>query len=153
KSTRNSSVEDAGCRTVIRDRAGMSWLCIIRSAGLSLRPRQVPCELPTSGVFPVNFAGTKPAATTSAPVGAADLTVVGGGGHVGIPLVLAFAEAGYRVNVHDTNRAVLATLQSGRLPFVEYGGEALLAKALKQNRLIFTSSPAEISRTGPLIIT
>ena len=101
----------------------------------------------------MNFAGAKPAATTSAPVGAADLTVVGGGGHVGIPLVLAFAEAGYRVNVHDTNRDVLAALQSGRLPFIEYGGEDLLAKVLKQNRLVFTSSPVEISRTGPLIIT
>src|SRR5262249_51644770 len=103
--------------------------------------------------FLVNFAGTKPAATTSAPMGAADLTVVGGGGHVGIPLVLAFAEAGYRVNVHDTNRAVLATLQSGRLPFIEYGGEDLLAKALKQNRLVFTSSPAGMSPPRPPVIT
>ena len=83
----------------------------------------------------------------------ADLTIVGGGGHVGIPLVLAFAEAGFRVNVHDTNRDVLETLRSGRLPFIEYGGEALLAKALGQNRLVFTSSPADISRSGPVIIT
>src|SRR5215468_12492967 len=101
----------------------------------------------------VNIAGTKPTAAMPARLDCGDLTVVGGAGHVGIPLVLAFAEAGYRVNVHDTNRAVLATLQSGRLPFIEYGGEDLLAKALKQNRLVFTSSPAEISRTGPLIIT
>ena len=70
-----------------------------------------------------------------------------------VPLVLAFAEAGYRVNVHDTNRQVLETLQSGRLPFIEYGGEELLARALKQDRLVFTSSPAEISRPGPVIVT
>ena len=79
--------------------------------------------------------------------------MVGGGGHVGIPLVLAFAEAGYRVNVHDLNREVLETLQAGRLPFIEYGGEALLAKALEQKRLVFTSSPADISRPGPVIVT
>ena len=56
-----------------------------------------------------------------------------------------FAEAGLRVNVHDTNRDVLETLRAGRLPFIEYGGEALLAKALERNRLVFTSAPADIS--------
>jgi UDP-N-acetyl-D-mannosaminuronic acid dehydrogenase len=101
----------------------------------------------------LNFAGPQTTAATAASVGTADLTIVGGGGHVGIPLVLAFAEAGYRVNVHDLNREVLASLQAGRLPFIEYGGEALLAKALEQDRLVFTSSPADISRPGPVIVT
>ncbi len=101
----------------------------------------------------MNFSGPQSTAVTAAPVGTADLTIVGGGGHVGIPLVLAFAEAGFRVNVHDINRDVLETLQSGRLPFIEYGGEALLAKALEQNRLVFTSLPADISPNGPVIIT
>ena len=101
----------------------------------------------------MNFAGPQSTAVTAASAGTADLTIVGGGGHVGIPLVLAFAEAGFRVNVHDVNRDVLETLKSGRLPFIEYGGEALLAKALQQDRLIFTSAPADISRKGPVIVT
>src|SRR5262249_51134542 len=90
---------------------------------------------------------------TAAAAKTADLTIVGGGGHVGIPLVLAFAEAGFRVNVNDVNREVLASLRSGRLPFIEHGGEDLLARALKEDRLIFTSTPAEISPEGPVIIT
>src|ERR1700752_2850047 len=101
----------------------------------------------------LNFAGPQATAGTAASVGTADLTVEGGGGHVGIPLVLAFAEAGYRVNVHDLNREVLETLQAGRLPFIEYGGEALLAQALRHKRPLFTSSPADISRPGPVIVT
>jgi len=101
----------------------------------------------------VNIAGTKPTAAMPARPDCGDLTVVGGAGHVGIPLVLAFAEAGYRVNVHDVNRNALATLQSGRLPFIEYGGEELLLRAVKQNRLLFTSLPADIFQTGPVIIT
>src|SRR3954471_2821609 len=105
------------------------------------------------GRHPVNLAGLKPAVGTPTSVTNADLTIVGGGGHVGIPLVLAFAEAGYRVNVHDTNRDVLETLRAGRLPFIEHGGEALLAKALERDRLVFTSAPADISRSGPVIIT
>ena len=44
----------------------------------------------------MNFAGAKPTKVKPARLDAADLTIVGGGGHVGIPLVLAFAEAGYR---------------------------------------------------------
>ena len=101
----------------------------------------------------MNFAGPQSTAVAAAPVGTADLTIVGGGGHVGIPLVLAFAEAGFRVNVHDVNRQVLETLQAGRLPFIEYGGEELLTRALERKRLVFTSSPADISPTGPVIVT
>ena len=90
----------------------------------------------------MNFAGPERTVAAHSLQQTADLTVVGGGGHVGIPLVLAFAEAGFRVNVNDLNREVLETLQAGRLPFIEHGGEALLAQALQRDRLVFTDSPA-----------
>jgi UDP-N-acetyl-D-mannosaminuronic acid dehydrogenase len=83
----------------------------------------------------------------------ADLAVVGGAGHVGIPLVLAFAEAGMTVNINDLNETALATLRSGKLPFIEHGAAPLLAKALANNRLIFTSSPDAIGRRGPVVVT
>src|SRR5262245_13985484 len=102
--------------------------------------------------YQLNFAGPQSTAAAPASIATADLTIVGGGGHVGIPLVLAFAEAGFRVNVHDLNCSVLETLRDGRLPFIEYGGEELLARALRQNRLLFTSRPADISGPGPGII-
>ncbi|HEY7243536.1 MAG TPA: nucleotide sugar dehydrogenase [Xanthobacteraceae bacterium] len=101
----------------------------------------------------MNFSGADPAALSADRVQQADLTVVGGGGHVGIPLVLAFAEAGLRVNVHDLDGAVLDTLRSGRLPFIERGGETLLQRALARERLLFTSDPSEISPGAPVIIT
>ena len=86
-------------------------------------------------------------------VRAADLTVVGGAGHVGIPLVLSFAAKGLTVNVNDLNVDGLAALKSGRLPFIEYGAEELLKDALRDDRLIFTSAPAGISASGPVIVT
>ena len=94
-------------------------------------------------------------ATTEAPttVENADITVVGGAGHVGIPLVLALAEAGLRVNVNDLNLETLNVLGSGRLPFIEDGAQSVLAKALATKRLVFTSSPDLISSGGPVIIT
>ena len=83
----------------------------------------------------------------------ADLTVVGGAGHVGIPLVLSFAARGLTVNVNDLNLDNLAALKAGRLPFIEYGAEDLLCAALRDNKLIFTSSPGDISKSGPVIVT
>jgi UDP-N-acetyl-D-mannosaminuronic acid dehydrogenase len=90
-------------------------------------------------------------ATAAAPT--ADLTVVGGAGHVGIPLVLSFAAKGLTINVNDINEESLAILKTGRLPFIEHGAEDLLAKALRDKRLVFTSKPSEISPKGPVIIT
>jgi len=40
----------------------------------------------------LNIASTKAATSASAAAQTTDVTVVGGAGHVGIPLVLAFAE-------------------------------------------------------------
>ncbi len=101
----------------------------------------------------MNYPSTKSfSAATSAPA-LADLTVVGGAGHVGIPLVLAFAEAGMTVNVNDLNEDTLATLRAGKLPFIEHGAEPLLKKALAGQRLVFSSSPAGISCRGPVIVT
>ena len=82
----------------------------------------------------------------------ADLTVVGGAGHVGVPLVLSFAAQGLTVNVNDINEQSLATLKSGHLPFIENGARPLLTKALSDKRLFFTSRPSEISTRGPVII-
>jgi len=93
------------------------------------------------------------ASTRTADVRTADLTVVGGAGHVGIPLVLSFAAKGLTVNVNDLNVDSLAALKSGRLPFIEYGAEELLQQALRDDRLVFTSRPDEISTSGPVIVT
>jgi UDP-N-acetyl-D-mannosaminuronic acid dehydrogenase len=83
----------------------------------------------------------------------ADVTVVGGAGHVGVPLVLALAEAGLRVNVNDLNRESIEALQAGRLPFIERGAEDVLSHALINQRLVFTHSSDRISGDCPVIIT
>ena len=95
----------------------------------------------------------RPAALRMATAKTADLTVVGGAGHVGIPLVLSFSAKGLTVNVNDLNEQTLATLKSGRVPFIENGAQPLLTKALADKRLFFTSRPSEISTSGPVIIT
>ena len=43
-----------------------------------------------------------------------DVVVLGGGGHVGLPLSLAFAQAGLRVGIYDTNQATLDRIAARR---------------------------------------
>jgi UDP-N-acetyl-D-mannosaminuronic acid dehydrogenase len=94
-----------------------------------------------------------PEAASRTDTGTADLTIVGGAGHVGVPLVLSFAAKGLRVNVNDLNLDSLAALKSGRLPFIEHGAGELLTDALRNKRLAFTSKPGDISGSGPVIVT
>jgi UDP-N-acetyl-D-mannosaminuronic acid dehydrogenase len=47
----------------------------------------------------------------------------------------------------------LNTLAGGELPFIEYGAEPLLHKALSNKKLIFSNRPSEISKSGPVIVT
>jgi UDP-N-acetyl-D-mannosaminuronic acid dehydrogenase len=95
----------------------------------------------------------RPASARAVTAQTADLTVVGGAGHVGIPLVLSFAAKGLTVNINDLNTGVLDDLRSGRMPFIERGADELLKKALADGRLFFTSKPNEISTKGPVIVT
>jgi UDP-N-acetyl-D-mannosaminuronic acid dehydrogenase len=95
----------------------------------------------------------RPDAARAVTARTADLTVVGGAGHVGVPLVLSFAAKGLSVNVNDINEQTLATLKSGQVPFIENGAGPLLTKALADQRLFFTSRPGDISTSGPVIVT
>jgi UDP-N-acetyl-D-mannosaminuronic acid dehydrogenase len=88
-----------------------------------------------------------------ADVQSCDVTVVGGAGHVGIPLVLALAAADFRVNVNDHNQASLDMLAAGRLPYLEDGAQAVLDEALLKGRLVFTNSSDMVSKGGPVIVT
>ena len=81
-----------------------------------------------------------------------DICIIGGAGHVGLPLALVFARAGKRVLIYDLNRAAMETIKSGTMPFIEYGAEPLLAAALKEATLQFSSSAADLSRAATIIV-
>src|SRR3954452_6766009 len=81
-----------------------------------------------------------------------DVVVLGGGGHVGLPLSLAFAKAGLCVGVYDTNQATLDRIAAGEMPFLENGADELLAEILPTGRLTFGSSGSMIERTENLVV-
>ena len=81
-----------------------------------------------------------------------DVVVLGGGGHVGLPLSLAFAEAGLRVGIYDTNQATLDRIAAGEMPFMETGADELLREVLPTGRLTFGTDGAMIERTDQLVV-
>jgi UDP-N-acetyl-D-mannosaminuronic acid dehydrogenase len=81
-----------------------------------------------------------------------DVVVLGGGGHVGLPLSLAFAQAGLRVGIYDTNQATLDRIAAGEMPFMETGADELLVEILPTGRLSFAATGQIIERTMCLVV-
>jgi UDP-N-acetyl-D-mannosaminuronic acid dehydrogenase len=75
-----------------------------------------------------------------------DVCVVGGGGHVGLPLALAWADAGFRTVIYDTDSEKVRQIRSGRMPFREEGADALLPRVLASGRLEIEDSTTLMSR-------
>jgi UDP-N-acetyl-D-mannosaminuronic acid dehydrogenase len=81
-----------------------------------------------------------------------DLCVVGGCGHVGLPLALRFAESGCRVGIYDTDESKVALVQGGTMPFLEEGADDLLAAALDAGRLEFSVGPEIVKRADAVVL-
>jgi UDP-N-acetyl-D-mannosaminuronic acid dehydrogenase len=79
-----------------------------------------------------------------------DLVIVGGLGHVGLPLALAFAAAGAEVGIVDPDEERARQVRLGRMPFVERGADDLLAWHSKQ--LHITKDPGLIARTDRVVV-
>jgi UDP-N-acetyl-D-mannosaminuronic acid dehydrogenase len=81
-----------------------------------------------------------------------DLVVLGGGGHVGLPLSLAFADAGLRVGIYDTNEATLDKIRRCEMPFLEHGADELLRRVIPTGRIELGNDVAMVSRSNRLLV-
>jgi UDP-N-acetyl-D-mannosaminuronic acid dehydrogenase len=81
-----------------------------------------------------------------------DVVVVGGAGHVGLPLAIAFASRGLRVAIFDVNEAAVATINGGGLPFLEDGALEPLHEALLSGTLSATTDPCVISAGDSVVV-
>src|SRR5437879_3043038 len=81
-----------------------------------------------------------------------DVVVVGGCGHVGLPLALSLADSGYRVGIDDIDAAKIEQVKSGSVPFLETGAEELLRRLLPTGRLEFAANPSLLERTDTVIL-
>ncbi len=80
------------------------------------------------------------------------IAIIGGLGHVGLPLGLLFANKNFNVNLIDINIAKKNEILKGKMPFHETDGEKYLKSALKKNKLTITDKPSAIINCKHIII-
>ncbi len=80
-------------------------------------------------------------------------TIVGGCGHVGLPLGIALADAGAAVTLLDTHAGRVAEVAAGRMPFLEWGADAALARVLAAGRLTATTDPDAVTAADVVVVT
>ena len=56
------------------------------------------------------------------------ITVVGGAGHIGLPLSIVFANKGFSVSILDKNINAIEKAKKGIMPFKEKDGQRNLKK-------------------------
>jgi UDP-N-acetyl-D-mannosaminuronic acid dehydrogenase len=81
-----------------------------------------------------------------------DVVVIGGCGHVGLPLALAFADRGANVAIYDVSEASVAAVNSGKMPFAERGADEMLQRALAAGRLHASADPAVVGSAEHVIV-
>jgi UDP-N-acetyl-D-mannosaminuronic acid dehydrogenase len=81
-----------------------------------------------------------------------DVVVIGGCGHVGLPLAIAFADRGARVGIYDVSEAAVATVNGGGLPFDEPGAAPLLERAVAAGRLRASLDPSVVGSAEHVVV-
>ena len=81
-----------------------------------------------------------------------DVCVVGGCGHVGLPLAIMFANRDKKVSIYDINEDNIATVKSGVVPFHEEGAEPLLKNALESGNLQLSSDAGVLGESEIIIV-
>lgn len=80
------------------------------------------------------------------------VAVVGGCGHVGLPLGLAFADAGLSVLLFDIDGEAVDRVRAGKMPFVEKGADEVLERVLARGDLTLTTDPKAVSEVDHVVV-
>ena len=81
-----------------------------------------------------------------------DAVVIGGGGHVGLPLAIMLSSRGANTAIYDISKSAVEGINSGNMPFWEPGAEKLLQESLQAKKLIATTDPSVTGETDSLIV-
>ncbi|SHF05264.1 UDP-glucose/GDP-mannose dehydrogenase family, NAD binding domain [Ferrithrix thermotolerans DSM 19514] len=81
-----------------------------------------------------------------------DVVLVGGCGHVGLPLGVALSSKKLRVALYDISSESVAAVNSGRAPFFEPGLDPMLREVLSESLIVATEDPTVVSRSSSVIV-
>ncbi|MBD3923742.1 nucleotide sugar dehydrogenase [Nocardioides cavernae] len=77
---------------------------------------------------------------------------MGGCGHVGLPLAIAFADRGLEVGIYDIDSHAVEVVSAGQLPFLEKDAQPMLRRALDAGTLAATTDPEIIARADNVVV-
>ena len=80
------------------------------------------------------------------------IVVVGGCGHVGLPLAMAFADRGCIVTAYDINPAAVSLVNSGIMPFLEPDSAEVMSRIMAAGTFQASTDPNVISAADVLIV-
>jgi len=81
-----------------------------------------------------------------------DIVVIGGGGHVGLPLAIAFASRGKKTVIYDVSQHAVDLINSGTVPFIEPDAEPMLQEALAKGLISASIDPAVVADAENLVV-
>jgi UDP-N-acetyl-D-mannosaminuronic acid dehydrogenase len=81
-----------------------------------------------------------------------DVVVIGGCGHVGLPLAIALADRGGQVGIYDLSEPAVAMVNAGEMGFDEPGAPEPLKRAVADGRLVASAHPAIVATAEHVIV-
>jgi UDP-N-acetyl-D-mannosaminuronic acid dehydrogenase len=81
-----------------------------------------------------------------------NVAVVGGCGHVGLPLALALADSGLKVVSYDISQRAVEVVNAAQMPFMEDGADEVLQRVLASGDFRATTDPQSVSRAEYVVV-
>jgi UDP-N-acetyl-D-mannosaminuronic acid dehydrogenase len=82
-----------------------------------------------------------------------DIAIIGGLGHVGLPLGAILADSGYTVGLYDLSIEKRSLVRAGKMPFIEHGADDLLPRLIADGSLQVVDTLEEAARARIIVVT
>jgi UDP-N-acetyl-D-mannosaminuronic acid dehydrogenase len=83
---------------------------------------------------------------------ATDVVLIGGCGHVGLPLGIALADRGAAVCLYDLSERSVKLVNDGVMPFAERGAAPVLERVVAESRLRASSDPSVVGDAENVVV-
>ena len=80
------------------------------------------------------------------------ISIIGGAGHIGLPLGLAFTNKGFYVHLIDKNIHNMSLIKGNKMPFLEFGSKKILSSTLKREKFFFEYNLTNLKKSKFIFI-
>jgi UDP-N-acetyl-D-mannosaminuronic acid dehydrogenase len=80
------------------------------------------------------------------------ISIIGGAGHIGLPLGLAFTNKGFYVHLIDKNIKNMQIIKNSKMPFLEFGSKKILNNSIKRKQFFFENDLKNLKQSKFIFI-